>query len=58
MINFLFSYSAQGGVLPYIRAELLRKKTKGDEDNTDSVESQGGYTNSSYDDGATQWFDG
>jgi len=33
---------AQGGVLPHIRAELLPKKTKGDEDNAGSMESQRG----------------
>jgi len=33
---------AQGGVLPNIRAELLPKKTKGDEDNAGSMESQRG----------------
>jgi len=33
---------AQGGVLPNIRSELLPKKTKGDEDNAGSLESQRG----------------
>jgi len=33
---------AQGGVLPHIRAELLPKKTKGDENNAGSMESQRG----------------
>jgi len=33
---------AQGGVLPHIRAELLPKKTKGDEGNAGSLESQRG----------------
>jgi histone H2A len=33
---------AQGGVLPHIRAELLPKKTRGDDDNAGSMESQRG----------------
>jgi histone H2A len=33
---------AQGGVLPHIRTELLPKKTKGDDDNAGSMESQRG----------------
>jgi len=33
---------AQGGVLPYIRSELLPKKNKGDDNNAGSMESQRG----------------